>query len=147
MKDGLPSTRGNLEFPLPEHLTSLMQEVFSDRETARLKGRRARQDVLDRWTWKSGADLALARIREISSGFPGKTVSIPENGTSRDQGKTASASTFCVRWEGLQFAWHSMALINREVCLRLIDGRHELSILRYLPKSSGRKDAGSKSLP
>ncbi len=59
--------------PSPDHLAALMKEVFSDRETARLKGRKARQEVIDRWTWKNSAAIALARIGEICSrlGMPG----------------------------------------------------------------------------
>jgi len=34
-------------------------------------------------------------------------------------------------WEGSQFVHHSLAFINRELCLRLIDAGHEVSILPY----------------
>lgn len=34
-------------------------------------------------------------------------------------------------WEGSQFVHHSLALINRELCLELIDAGHELCILPY----------------
>ncbi len=42
-----------------------------------------------------------------------------------------------VRWEGLQFVHHSMALINRELCLRLIDAGCELSIIKFVPEEFG----------
>lgn len=119
--------------PSPGHLKSLMKDVFSNREAARLKGQRARRDVIAHWTWKRSADLALSRIKDISATLRGKTISAPENGNLH----TSSRTTFCLRWEGLQFVWHSMALINREVCIRLIDYGHELSILRYLPEEFG----------
>jgi len=34
-----------------------------------------------------------------------------------------------VRWEGSQFVHHSLAFINRELCLRLIEAGHEISII------------------
>jgi GT2 family glycosyltransferase/Flp pilus assembly protein TadD len=39
----------------------------------------------------------------------------------------------CARivWEGSQFVYHSLALINREICLRLIEKGLEVSILPY----------------
>src|SRR5947207_2894280 len=34
-----------------------------------------------------------------------------------------------VRWEGAQFSWHSLAHVNRQLCLGLLDtGRVELSL-------------------
>lgn len=36
-----------------------------------------------------------------------------------------------VKWEGSQFVHHSMALINRELTLQLIDKGHDLSIIPY----------------
>ncbi|MBI5820923.1 MAG: glycosyltransferase [Verrucomicrobia bacterium] len=38
-----------------------------------------------------------------------------------------------VVWEGSQFVHHSLALINRELCLNLIEAGHEVSILPYEP--------------
>ena len=41
---------------------------------------------------------------------------------------------FAIRWEGAFFAWHSLAHVNRELCLALLDtGRVELSILPIEP--------------
>jgi glycosyltransferase involved in cell wall biosynthesis len=39
--------------------------------------------------------------------------------------------TLCIRWEGSQFVHHSLALVNREICLRLIGSGHELAITPY----------------
>ena len=36
-----------------------------------------------------------------------------------------------VRWEGSQFVHHSLAFINRELCLRLIEAGHEVSVIPY----------------
>ncbi|HDG98671.1 MAG TPA: glycosyltransferase [Desulfobacterales bacterium] len=40
-------------------------------------------------------------------------------------------------WEGSQFVYHSLALINREVCLQLIKKGHDVSIIPYEPHEFG----------
>lgn len=42
-----------------------------------------------------------------------------------------------VTWEGSQFVHHSLALVNRELCLKLIGAGHEVSILPYEPDQFG----------
>lgn len=42
-----------------------------------------------------------------------------------------------VTWEGSQFVHHSLALINRELCLQLIEAGHHLSVLPYEPDQFG----------
>ena len=43
----------------------------------------------------------------------------------------ASGDGLKIRWEGSQFVHHSLALVNRELCLRLIAGGCELSVIPY----------------
>ena len=102
--------------PSPDHLVSLMKEVFSNHDIAMLKGQRARQDVIARWTWKDSAKKALARVKDISTDLDVKS-------------KRSSLPVFRLRWEGPQLVCHSLALINRELCLRLIDCGCEVSIM------------------
>ncbi|RLF04543.1 MAG: hypothetical protein DRJ60_06945, partial [Thermoprotei archaeon] len=40
-------------------------------------------------------------------------------------------------WEGSQFTYHSLALINREICLQLIRKGHDVSIIPYEPHEFG----------
>lgn len=56
---------------------------------------------------------------------PGNDSSTNSDGSGRKQGKVA------IKWEGSQFVHHSMALINREVTLQLIDKGHDVSIVPY----------------
>ncbi len=42
-----------------------------------------------------------------------------------------SAADLKIRWEGSQFVHHSLALVNRELCLRLIEGGCDVSIVPY----------------
>ena len=34
-------------------------------------------------------------------------------------------------WEGPQFGYHSVAFLNRELCLRLIDAGYDLSVIEH----------------
>ena len=45
--------------------------------------------------------------------------------------RSPSATDPKIRWEGSQFVHHSLALINRELCLRLIEAGCEVSIVPY----------------
>ena len=38
-----------------------------------------------------------------------------------------------VVWQGSQFVYHSLALVNREMCRRLLQIGHELSVVPYEP--------------
>ena len=40
---------------------------------------------------------------------------------------------FAIRWEGSQLVRHSLALVNRELCLQLIDAGQALSLVPYEP--------------
>ncbi len=129
----MPFSEGHLwADPSTEHTSFLMKHVFSNRQEAKRKAQKARQDIESRWSWKNGVDRAASRIREISS-----NLLHPAGAMFRDTAKEGSNGRFCVRWEGLQFAWHSLALINRELCLKLIDGGHEVSIMKFVPEEFG----------
>lgn len=54
----------------------------------------------------------------------------------RDSGKAAAGKPGIV-WEGSQFVTHSLALINRELCLQLIRDGYEVSLLPYEPDQFG----------
>jgi tetratricopeptide (TPR) repeat protein len=56
--------------------------------------------------------------------------SIKEESLVQPQSQPASG-TLHVVWEGSQFVHHSLALINRELCLRLLGMGHDLSILPF----------------
>ncbi len=54
----------------------------------------------------------------------------------RDSGKAAAGKPGII-WEGSQFVTHSLALINRELCLQLIREGYEVSLLPYEPDQFG----------
>lgn len=129
--------------PSVEHLAQLMRIVYEDRNSARRKGELARQSVQRDWTWDKAASVALGRLRAIAGelvkrkpieGIDKQRIDQTE---SKPRPSTGKMKSIAVRWEGLQFVHHSMALINRELCLRLIDAGCELSIIKYIPEEFG----------
>ena len=47
------------------------------------------------------------------------------------------ASSLSIRWEGSQFVHHSLANVNREICLRLAKAGHDLSLIPFEPDQFG----------
>jgi glycosyltransferase involved in cell wall biosynthesis len=97
--------------PSLPHLRSLMREVFTHRDTARLKGARARAEILERFDQPVVARIAAEHLSNLL-GRP--AVRVP------------------VAWEGSQFVYHSLAHVNREVCRELIASEQvELRVVPY----------------
>ncbi|MEW5761980.1 MAG: glycosyltransferase [Bacillota bacterium] len=53
--------------PSVEHLRQLMRYVFEHREEARRKGRKARKDVEEKWTWEKAAAVAMQELTKYMS--------------------------------------------------------------------------------
>jgi len=53
--------------------------------------------------------------------------------TGRRGTPRSAPETLAIAWEGSQFVHHSLALVNRELCVRLIAAGHEVSILPCEP--------------
>lgn len=134
--NGLEEVDDRMEFPFYlghrwaspslEQLKTLMRRLFDHPEEARKKGLTARAHVSTYWTWERAGEVALERLRDISRTRNRKpTQSIyPDLVRKKDR--------LSVVWEGSQFVHHSLALVNREVCLRLADRKDvTLSIIPY----------------
>ena len=93
--------------PSVAHLRQLMRHVFEHRSEARDTGQRARADVLRRFNRHVIGNQVAAELDRLLKPTP-------------------------VTWEGSQFVHHSLAHINREVSLGLIDSKQvDLSIIPY----------------
>lgn len=100
--------------PSVPHLRSLMRHVYECRGEAREKGMHAREDVLKKYNGNVVAEKIIRHIREIDRKVPSQKPKI----------------SIC--WEGSQFIYHSLALINREVGIELLKKEQvELSIIPY----------------
>lgn len=113
--------------PSVEHLAALMRRVVERPDEMARIGRRARADVEEQWGWRRVAAIAADRLRAIHSEL---------NGGRTTVGRT-QAPPFAVRWEGSQFVHHSLAHVNRELCLQLIDAGNDLAIVPYEPDQFG----------
>jgi len=101
------------------HLRSLMRDVYECRSEAREKGMYAREEVLKKYNRSVIAEKIISHIRELT-----------ENNPSCNPPPSSSKISIC--WEGSQFVYHSLALINREVGIELLKkDQVELSIIPY----------------
>jgi glycosyltransferase involved in cell wall biosynthesis len=118
--------------PSIAHLRRLMRQVAADPEAARATGLAARAHVLGNYTRHHVAGRVAERLQDIAATLtaPAKCgTRLAERGVEprSDRGRLA------IEWKGSQFVHHSLALVNRELCLRFMAAGHEVSILPYEP--------------
>ena len=53
--------------PDPEHLRFLLREIFENREEAREVGRRAAEEMAERWTWAHAAQRIVKRMDALGA--------------------------------------------------------------------------------
>jgi glycosyltransferase involved in cell wall biosynthesis/GT2 family glycosyltransferase/Tfp pilus assembly protein PilF/predicted SAM-dependent methyltransferase len=111
--------------PSEQELAECMRHAFSHREEGQKLGRQGQQDVATLWSHETCAGRIAQRLAILS----------------RKKGAYMS-----VRWEGSQFVHHSLAHINREVCLELAHRGHDLSLLPWEPDEF-RPAAGERLEP
>ncbi len=107
--------------PSVKHLVHLLQRVVQAPEEMARLGARARQDMEAHWRWEEVTKKVRQRLREI------------QGGNSQDNRAAIPIGLPGVRWEGSQFVHHSLAVINRNVCSRLIAAGYPVSIIPYEP--------------
>lgn len=122
--------------PSKDHLRRLMRQVFEDRQGATRKGQAAREHIVANFSRERVAQQVKERLDIIGQSLDARAekrrVSHVANHPIVREGLTA------VVWEGSQFVHHSLALINRELCLRLAQDRNvDLSIIPYEPHQFG----------
>lgn len=113
--------------PSIAHLVARMRQVAEHPEVAAAIGQQARRDMVAFWQWDKIARLAAERLQSIYA----------EAGGSLEAAPRDLSSPPTIRWEGSQFVTHSLALINREICLQLLDAGCDLSIIPYEPDQFG----------
>ncbi len=108
-------------------LVELMEHALAHPDEARARGARARERIVGAFTWKHAADRYEARIRALAG-------LIPRRFRAGEDTSTRGRDQVTVIWEGTQFAYHSLALINREVCSQFLDRQGlEISIEPFEP--------------
>jgi glycosyltransferase involved in cell wall biosynthesis/tetratricopeptide (TPR) repeat protein len=113
--------------PKVADLVAALRSAASSPQERSRRGRRGAEDV--RWLWTPettarAAKDALSGAAEVS-GVSDVRVEVPA--------APAEAPALSIRWEGSQFVHHSLAHVNRELCLGLAKAGQDLSIIPYEP--------------
>ena len=100
-----------------------MRNIFDRPEESQSIGRKACQDMQTNWQWSKAATMAAERMQKIGSSPVQATQNMPRK------------HRIPLQWEGSQFVYHSLALVNRELCLLLANHENlELSLIPYEPQ-------------
>ncbi|MDR3570179.1 MAG: glycosyltransferase [Syntrophobacteraceae bacterium] len=113
--------------PDGEALVAMLRQVFEKNTSAAKKALEVSVRIRADYDWARIGEKVKARL----DSFAGKA---PVRNTVTGKRLKAGPDpleSLCIRWEGAQFVNHSLALVNRELCLRLIDSGHELTIIPY----------------
>ena len=150
--------------PDPDEVAQLLRKAASNVVERERKGIQARFEAITRWNPQTTARAVAARSRVLlgiaetiadrsrpqvlsASGtkLSGALEKVADGLLARG-GKHGPATpaepekTLSIRWEGSQFVHHSLALVNRELCLRLAKRGHDLSIIPWEPDQFGPGD-------
>jgi|GEM_PF-853030 glycosyltransferase involved in cell wall biosynthesis/GT2 family glycosyltransferase/Flp pilus assembly protein TadD len=150
--------------PDPAEVARLLRKAASNIVERERKGIQARFEAATRWSPETTARAIAARGRVLLGiAEPVSARAVPQlrnasgtklsgalekvaGGLLASSGKRATAApaepakTLSVRWEGSQFVHHSLALVNREICLRLARRGHDLSLIPWEPDQFGPGD-------
>jgi len=118
--------------PSREHLRSLMRQVVTDRDEGLARGLAGRARVLGDYTRQHVAGRVMNRLQEIADRCAPQSVHGMPVRPEVNGGRRADRP-LRITWEGAQLAHHSLALVNRELCARLIETGHELSLILHQP--------------
>jgi glycosyltransferase involved in cell wall biosynthesis/tetratricopeptide (TPR) repeat protein len=136
------------------HLKTLMREVYENPDKARLIGVKAAGDIAKNYSRQAVGKIMTAELVRIGAlcqtHQPSSTnvrtneeplkettprpseesqIQVVERTVFLSAEKSSTNSPVHVRWEGSQFQWHSLAHVNRELCLRLINRGVDLSLV------------------
>jgi GT2 family glycosyltransferase/predicted SAM-dependent methyltransferase/cytochrome c-type biogenesis protein CcmH/NrfG len=101
------------------HLKELMRRVYQHRDEAAEKGRQARRDVVERFSQDVVSSFIIKRLQQIEAKLREPEIICSDTTIPR------------VVWEGTPFAYHSLSLVNRELCNELLTKGVELSLTPF----------------
>ena len=111
--------------PSVEYLRKLMRYVYENRDEAKAKGKRARQDIIENYSWEKVSEIIIQRLGK----FAQRKAALAE---PKGEHKALPLQQKTILWEGSQFVNHSLALVNRELCIVLAQSdKCELSLIPY----------------
>jgi glycosyltransferase involved in cell wall biosynthesis len=139
----IPAYRGHRwAEPDRDHLGRQLRRVVAERAEATAVGQRARHSILTQYSREQVGQLMTAELARLLDVAEARSGSLPVERQTPHSGQTAFGSATpngkptppAVRWEGALFSWHSLALVNRELCLGLLQGNQiELSFIPTEP--------------
>lgn len=155
--------------PSPVELAQILRHAFEHPEEGRAKGRQGRLHATSKWTPARTARAIADRISAASiarSAAPldpvgqarvsdalAKVASGLRHAHHTSATSTSSAASpessgpfLSIRWEGSQFVHHSLAHVNRQLCLHLAKKGHDLSLIPFEPDQFGPGDDADLSL-
>ena len=112
--------------PDGDFLSTLLKQVFENQTAARRRALAVSERIRADYDWARIGEKMMARLDSLA----GKPI-VRNCATKPVEVKREPSPSLCIKWEGSQFVHHSLALVNREICLRLIDSGHELDIIPY----------------
>lgn len=150
--------------PSVDELAKLLRHAFEHPEEGRSKGRRGRQDATTLWTpartvraiaerlaapasasaptrMPKSATRTTAtasdKVSAVLAKVAARIKAAPVAPLSAPQANPDARPFLSIRWEGSQFVHHSLAHVNREMCLRLAKAGHDLSVVPFEPDQFG----------
>lgn len=98
--------------PSEAHLIELLYKVINHPKEAQQKATKARNDIIQNWTWEKAVLKITERLEEI---IP-KVISTK---AARETSIALQHKTLSVGWQGDIFSNHSLSLVNREILSRI----------------------------
>lgn len=140
--DEIPQYKGHRwAEPDVSALRTAMRHVLENPECAQQRAERAQQDIAANYSYEAVGPKLLEMLETAFDRVLRCKQKCPDGAPSATTGPEETRSpgrTHRVRWEGPQLNWQSLALVNREMCLALLDsGRVDLSVLPTLGPEFG----------
>lgn len=119
--------------PRVDDLVEALRSAFLHRDEGKAKGAQAAREVREKWTPRHTAHAILERLAILDPHRPeSEAILAPLHPAPRPAQTTLERpmtdDPLHVRWEGSQFVHHSLAHINREVCLELALRGHDMAL-------------------
>ncbi len=122
--------------PSLAHLRRLMRTVVNNPLAARGKAEVARAHIASNFSREHLALRVKDRLETVEKQLERRNGTAVLGGAAKEA-NVADPQAPSIIWEGSQFVHHSLALINRELCLQLLSAGYDISIVPYEPHEFG----------
>jgi len=123
--------------PSEQHLCEILKDITENPYKSKKIGKVARAYIEQNFSQEKIAKVIQTRIEEISKIMLPTVINTNTNPVPVEDRRPKSIEKPRLKWEGSQFVTHSLALVNREHSLQLLDAGYELSVIPYEPDQFG----------